>query len=828
MFSVERPVSDAYSIVCPFKELFLTKTGGLLGAIEIDGLDSDGMLKQDFIDVTAFLRIVIGALPPYVGISQYYVHTEGSKVKIISREEEISNELSQARLSALNKRGIASSRLVYFIHFNDPEKLNLNNSLLLMKNLPLAIFNKTARDILIAKFSSSKNLIIKETELEQRYEVAHRSLQNLSHHLELVTKTKILSLDETFTFMKFLATLNKKYLEPDFIAPCPDDEVDFALSCGNIDDVQLDNDNALKIIGAEAVYTRIASINKFPKSPFGTWAADQNPILNIRGDYVLQHHFTIHTEFEKGFKVLNARTELDRSKIDVFSMLKGDDEEKEAKLDIRRKIADLEIAEAVDDSWSTQFSQIVVFSQSPVELKKTVIKFDTSLISRGFSVTWEFPALPQAFQSFQPAGELFSFRKKTMFTTRACALSLINKSSTGFPEIENFGGEEAVYVFETKTGEPFYFNPFIDERAIVLGVGPTRSGKSFLKNTLSAHFLKYGGFIRTLDIDAGSEPLAKFFGKDGAIFRAKDEANKGYALNPFAMSLGEDDLGFISHITSLAQTLLQVNSNEEAKQLTTKEQSSFDGALMSVLRLPKEMQSLNVFIEHLPKELQKKFERWGDGGTYSGVLNATKDSIGNFSKKIGVFNLQAYRDDRRVLLPLLEEIFFRITREFENSKNKIFPKLIEIDECHHALSLPIIREFLIMKMRTFGKYGAGITMWTQSPSDYLNTPDWDAIKSSASTYIFLADGKMNEDLYKETFDLTQGQIDSIKALVPRKEAFIVQPSAGISKTIILNVEPIQHIINTSNPREATIRDNLIEEYGVKEGMRRAISEILEK
>ncbi len=96
----------------------------------------------------------------------------------------------------------------------------------------------------------------------------------------------------------------------------------------------------------------------------------KNPILNIRGDYVLQHHFTIHTEFEKGFKVLNARTELDRSKIDVFSMLKGDDEEKEAKLDIRRKIADLEIAEAVDDSWSTQFSQIVVFSQSPVELKK--------------------------------------------------------------------------------------------------------------------------------------------------------------------------------------------------------------------------------------------------------------------------------------------------------------------------------------------------------------------------------------------------------------------------------------------------------------------------
>ncbi len=66
-----------------------------------------------------------------------------------------------------------------------------------------------------------------------------------------------------------------------------------------------------------------------------------------------------------------------------------------------------------------------------------------------------------------------------MFTTRACALSLINKSSTGFPEIENFGGEEAVYVFETKTGEPFYFNPFIDERAIVLGVGPTRSGNHF-------------------------------------------------------------------------------------------------------------------------------------------------------------------------------------------------------------------------------------------------------------------------------------------------------------------------------------------------------------
>ncbi|MDR4483118.1 MAG: hypothetical protein R3B95_07820 [Nitrospirales bacterium] len=81
------------------------------------------------------------------------------------------------------------------------------------------------------------------------------------------------------------------------------------------------------------------------------------------------------------------------------------------------------------------------------------------------------------------------------------------------------GNEECQYVF---VGDDQYrvslFTLLWKGLGLVIGIGPIRTGKSFTKNTLACHFMKYGGMLQGIDVDIGMQPVAQLFGEDGAVF----------------------------------------------------------------------------------------------------------------------------------------------------------------------------------------------------------------------------------------------------------------------------------------------------------------------
>ena len=70
--------------------------------------------------------------------------------------------------------------------------------------------------------------------------------------------------------------------------------------------------------------------------------------------------------------------------------------------------------------------------------------------------------------------------------------------------------------------------------------------------------------------------------------------------------------------------------------------------------------------------------------------------------------------------------------------------------------------------------------------------------------------------------LTDGMCDAIANLVPRREAFIVQPEIGVAKRVILQTEPEQAVINSSSPQDVALRRKLIAEQGIEEGLARTV------
>ncbi|MCA9470014.1 MAG: hypothetical protein KC643_31835, partial [Nitrospira sp.] len=70
-----------------------------------------------------------------------------------------------------------------------------------------------------------------------------------------------------------------------------------------------------------------------------------------------------------------------------------------------------------------------------------------------------------------------------------------------------------------------------------------------------------------------------------------------------------------------------------------------------------------------------------------------------------------------------------------------------------------------------------------------------------------------------------GECEAIKALQPKREAFIVQRKLGIAKTVNLTVEPEQYVVSTSTPRETAMRERHVRELGFERGIDQTIEDL---
>lgn len=823
-----RPADEAYSVVCPFDGFFLTSTGGLLGAIELSGIDPDALTRADATRLAVMTANILGSAGPFVSVTQYYVHAEGTRVTLRDRPSSpIAHRLTKAREAALNRRGLATARLVHVFHFADPAAINAGMAAVLGR-LPMLAFDRAARRNLLARLKAPTALLVREQELRQRAQQLRKVVEDAAAKWSLAMEARVLPPADCWRFMKFLANLDPGYLDPGRRVAVPRDDLAVALPNGDIEPVQVEFVDLLKVGGPRSRYVRFAALTKTPANPIGLWSVGSEAAVRARGNFLLTAHFSPLTEFARSLRFRAARNSLERMRLDLKKLFMADQIEESAPEDdsylIKKKRAELERAEAIEDRWGLFFGSLAVFGADPQQVIADCDRLHTALTARGAELAWEVAGLPGAYKAVQAGGHVHSVRHATVTVSRCAALSLVAKSATGTPTVPDLAGEEALYILETADGQAFWYSPYVGGRAFVVAVGPTRSGKTFFKNTLSAHFLKYGGFLRALDIDPGTETLAAAFGAAGGIVRLDaDDPLRRKGLNPFAAATEGDDRAFLAHMLDLAQALLQANDTPETQRLERHEQAAFDQAVIATLRLPAEMRSLEHLVAHLPRETQEKFGRWTAGGAYDGIFNAKVDGVGALDKPLGVINLQAYRDNLRVLRPLFLDLFFRVTRLFEAPEHRARPKQLDIDEAHHPLAIPSFRSFLLKKVRTWAKFNASITLWTQSPGDYLAIDGWDAVRTAASTFIFLADGQMDEELYKRTFRISDGICAAIRQLVPRREAFIVQPEIGVAKKVILQAEPEQRVINTSHPQEVAVRDRLIAEHGVDEGLRRSIA-----
>ncbi len=811
----------------------LTHSGRVIGALTLSGVEPISLSHDDKAKLTQLLRNVMQRLPFQCTLSQYYFHYQCPDLQFKPRTNPRAELVSTRRARFLNtRRDLYQSQLYWVleIHNQTPyQELTTEFFSLCLK----ALLDKSQRQRLKQKFAYRDALVLEEKALKAQLEQLDEALDNLALGLSFRSvDNPRLSSDALFSLQKALVTLSPEALTRK--ASAPEQDWDTLLAEVEVKPVLIDGVHYLKAEGSEARYARIASIQGCGLNavPEAAWCADGAPVLE-KGNYLFFTRFIPFTKQEKRAMVADKESDLYRSQLKVSDMVFGTatqgaiQQRMENNPRLKEVLDSLEYINNDHDHYGQWVAYVVVLDRDVDALKTRVKRLKSVLENADFHLLWESVGLLDAYKTLLLGCAEKPLRSAHLNTTQAAALSLFYRSHEGIPSWD-FGltKEEAVYVLESDDGVPFHYTPFVGDKCLIIGVGPTRSGKTFFKNCIATHFLKLGGMYCAMDIDEGSEPLARFFGEDSAVFCLKD-AQQTQGFNPFSQCQGDNDDGFVRHMLHLIRLMLAMNDAVEYQTLTANEQTELERAISLTMSKSGKLRSFSSMLGQCSPSVQKKLAKFRRGGLYGNLFDNDEDAIGALDKPFSVYNTQGVKDSPELAQLVNTEIFFRSVRLFENEHYRTRAKFLEVDECQYVLSQAGAAEFLIAKARTWFKHGGGMGFWTQSPQHYQALDEWSTLRSAATTFIFMADPEMSPEEYQAAFPfLSDTECQLIMGLRPKQQAFIKQMDKNIAKVVNLHVEDEQYVIATSRPHEAAIvKDIFAKEPDVDKAIDRIIDAI---
>lgn len=812
----------------PHSDYTLSYHGKLVGAISLTGIDPSGIGQSSYPLITDILGRLIQSLPFNIKIEQYYTHAANQKVCLKERKKNRSDQLSRTRQAFLNKhRNLNRSSLVWVLSVEPDFKYKGIFSLEFVRYCFNALFDSYSRDKFKQMLSSRQDILLDYDALILQKNRLDDVLSLIKAQLQFDSaENKTLNHEEFWRFQKFIATFNSDYLTANpFVTPENENDA-YLLDGDSVDVIEFEGITLLRIGGAEPVYVRFGSVTRFGNDevPLCAWTNKENSPVLAKGNYVYYLKYQSFSGAQKDLKLKTKDDELTREtlKLKDFLFDKTADSLVDDRINENEHLTEfrkeLEKERFSDFKSGTGQAGIAVYSKNKEEIILLCRELQNRMESR-INVIWEGVATLEAYRAIQPATPKFNYRSFAMNAYQAGAASLIYRSQCGVNEWKTGLNEtdEAFYVLESDDGVPFFFTPKVSEKLLIIGVGATRSGKTFLAKCIASHFAKFGGVYAAIDVDPGSVPMANFFGEEAGLFELDMTSQRGFNL--FSMAKSADDKDFTEHFSGMLSMMLKLNEDKDSKRFTREEKIDIDQQLRVVLEkhfspsnpLPA---TFSGFISRCRPSVAEKLANFYGDGIYANIFDCETDAIGIIDKPISAYNLADVKDGENektdantisVTQLVHAEILYRIIQLFESPKYRTLPKILEVDEAHYTFSVQSTARTAINKAKTWFKFGGGMFLWTQSPSHYSNMPDWGTLKSSASVFIFANDRNGSKEDYQKAFSfLTDDEIDLIFQLKRKQQFYIKIPDLNINKVVNLHVESEQYAICTSEAHEASM------------------------
>ena len=400
--------------------------------------------------------------------------------------------------------------------------------------------------------------------------------------------------------------------------------------------------------------------------------------------------------------------------------------------------------------------------------------------------------LEPAFWAQFPGLESYIARKALISTDAYASFASLHSFPIGQAEGNHWG--QAITVFETSSGTPYFFNFHNSDLGNFTVIGPSGSGKTMVLNFLAAQAQKYEPRTVLFDKDRGSEIFIRAIGGHYTALRPGEPTG----FNPLQLADTPVNRAFLKAF--IAQLVMQ-----PGEPLSAEEQAVVASAVNANYQQEPQFQRLRYLRELLSGarrpargDLADRLMPWCSQSEQGWLFDNAVDRLDIGARTIG-FDMTQLLNEPALRTPCMMYLFHRVEERLDGK-----PTLIIIDEGWKALDDDVFAAAIRNWMKTLRKRNAILGFATQSARDALDSRIASAIIEQAATQVFLPNPRAQAEDYCTGFGLTAHELDLIRALPDHSRCFLIK-HGNHSVVVRFDLGAHPDLIKILSGRESTVR-----------------------
>ncbi len=379
-------------------------------------------------------------------------------------------------------------------------------------------------------------------------------------------------------------------------------------------------------------------------------------------------------------------------------------------------------------------------------------------------------------------------RKATISSLNLAGFASQHNYPTGNKFNNHWG--DAVTVFDTTSGTPFFFNFHIRDVGHTMIIGPTGAGKTVLMNFLCAQAIKFSPRIFFFDKDRGAEIFLRALGGIYTVIEPRTKTN----FNPLQLDDTSDNRTFLME---WVKSLISVYNDK----FTSEDIARINDAIEGNFKLRKEDRFLRNLVPFLglagPDTLAGAISMWHDNGSHAAIFDNKEDLLDFLRARVFGFEMASLLKDPVALGPVLIYLFHRISISLDGT-----PSIIVLDEAWALIDNPVFAPKIKDWLKVLRKLNAFVIFATQSVEDASKSAISDTLVQQTATQIFLPNLKATS-VYRDVFMLTEREYILIKHTDPSTRFFLVKQ--GVNAVVArIDLKDLDDIINVLSGRAESV------------------------
>jgi len=532
-------------------------------------------------------------------------------------------------------------------------------------------------------------------------------------------------------------------------------------------------DRIIEVVGAPR--KRFAGLISIKEYAPATAAGLLDGFLQLPFEFIISQSFTFH----------NRSVNINRMQIRQRRMMAAED----AAISQIAEISDaLDMAMSGHVAFGPHQLTVMCFEENMPDLERVLSLAIAELVNVGINPAREKFVMEPMFWAQLPANFEYIARGADISTLNLAGFASLHNYPTGRINGNHWG--DAVTVFDTSSGTPYFFNFHNRDVGHTTIIGPTGAGKTVLLNFMCAQAQKFNCRTFFFDKDRGAEIFIRAIGGKYTIIEPGKKCN----FNPLQLPDTPENRTFLGE---WLHTL--VTAHDEP--FTAEDMDRINEAVAGNYKLDKRHRNLRNIAPFLgiegPGTIAGRLKMWHSNGPYAGLFDNETDVIDFSIGNAFGFEMGEVLKERVSLEPTLLYLFHRISLSLDGT-----PTIIVLDEAWALIDNKIFAGRIRDWLKTLRKLNGMVVFATQSVEDATNSAISETLIQQTATQIFLPNPKAT-DAYKKAFMVTDREFNLLKTTDPGSRFFLVKQGKDVVVARI-DLSGMDDVINVLSARAETI------------------------